>query len=176
MFCDDGLGVYAASYIEQNYHIPENMTVMDGGTFGFSLMTHFQEYDYILLISTTSAGEDSGAVSHFSVDEMLSLGSTRQSPNEVELVMMLEICSLLDEAMASVDIVSMKPDDILPVEANLTDKIKEEFPHLISKIIEVLGYHDIHLQKKDTSVKLESIINHFANPTMATHDHKNLQG
>ncbi len=176
MFNDDGLGVYASSYIERNYLLPDNMTVMDGGTFGFSLMTYFQEYDYLLLVSTTSVGESTGLVSHFSVDEMMAQGSTRQSPNEVELLMMLEICSFLDDAMAEVDIVSMKPDDILPVDANLTQVVKDAFPTLIDKIIEVLSYHDIQLKPKSSKVSLEEIIEDFANPTMATHDHRHLQG
>jgi len=174
MFNDDGLGVYASTYIEKNYKMPSSVSVFDGGTFGFSLMTYFQEYDYVLLVSTTAMGEHSGVVSHFSIEEMMAQGSTRQSPNEVELLMMLEICSFLDEDMAEVDIVSMKPDDILPVDANLTDVVKEAFPTLIDKIIEVLAYHDIHLVKKSQEVSLESIITDFANPTMATHDHRNL--
>ena len=174
MFNDDGIGVYASSYIEKNYTIPENVSLFDGGTFGFSLMPYFQEYDYVLLISTTSVGEHSGAVSHFSIEEMMAQGTTRQSPNEVELLMMLEICSFLDEDMAKVDIVSMKPDDILPVDANLTGVVKEKFPKLIDKILEVLASHDIVLEKNPQEVSLEEIINDFANPTMATHDHRNL--
>ncbi len=174
MFNDDGLGVYATSYIEKNFILPKNVDVMDGGTFGFSLMPYFQEYDYVLLVSTTSVGESSGAVSHFSVEEMMSLGNTRQSPNEVELLMMLEICSFLDDAMAEVDIVSMKPDDILPVDANLTEVVKDAFPSLVDKIIEVLAYHDIQVESKSSKVSLEEIIEDFANPTMATHDHRNL--
>ena len=174
MFNDDGLGVYASSYIERNYAIPANVSIFDGGTFGFSLMPYFQEYDYILLVSTTSVGEHSGTISHFSIEEMMTQGSTRQSPNEVELLMMLEICSFLDEDMAEVDIVSMKPDDILPVDANLTTVVKKSFVPFIDKIIEVLSSHDIQLHKNLKEVSLEEIINDFANPTMATHDHRNL--
>lgn len=176
MFNDDGLGVYASSYIEKNFILPENIDVMDGGTFGFSLMPYFQEYDYILLVSTTSVGESTGDVSHFTIEAMMSHGNTRQSPNEVELLMMLEICSFLDDAMAEVDIVSMKPDDILPVDANLTQVVKDAFPTLIDKIIEVLSYHDIQLKPKSSKVSLEEIIEDFANPTMQTHDYRHLQG
>ncbi len=174
MFNDDGLGVYATSYIEKNFILPQNVDVMDGGTFGFSLMPYFQEYDYVLLVSTTSVGDASGAVSHFSIEEMMAQGSTRQSPNEVELLMMLEICSFLDEEMAEVDIVSMKPDDIIPVDANLSDVVKEAFPSLITKIVDVLSSRGIHLSKKSEEVPLEEIIHFFANPTMTTHDHRNL--
>ncbi len=174
IFCDDGLGVYAVSYIERNYQPPSSLDIFDGGTFGFSLMPYFQEYDYVLLVSTTSVGKSSGCVSCFSLDEMMELGKERQTAHETELLMMLEICSFLDEDMAEVNIVSMKPDDILLVEANLTQVVKEAFPKLIEKIVQVLDDKDIKIRKKDKEVTLDTIIKEYANPTMDTHDYQNL--
>ncbi len=174
MFNDDGIGVYATSYIERNYESTSSLSIFDGGTFGFSLMPYFQEYDYVLLVSTTSVGKNSGSVSQFSLDEMMKLGHERQTAHETELLMMLEICSFLDEDMAEVDIVSMKPDDILPVDANLTQVVKDSFPKLIEKIVQVLNDKDIKLRKKDKEISLETIIKEYANPTMDTHDHRNL--
>jgi hydrogenase maturation protease len=171
MFNDDGLGVYATSYIEKNFILPSHVSVFDGGTFGFSLMPYFQEYDYILIVSTTSMGDRAGFVSHFTVQEMIDQGSVRQSPNEVELLMMLEICSFLDEDMAEVDIVSMKPDDILPVDANLTDTVKEAFPTLIEKIMMVLSKRGVAIEKNPKHTSLDAIVHAFANPTMPTHNH-----
>jgi len=31
MFCDDGLGIYAAEYIKQNFDIPPELEIVDGG-------------------------------------------------------------------------------------------------------------------------------------------------
>lgn len=165
MFCDDGLGIYAAEYIRQNYNIPENLFVVDGGGLGFTLMTYFSEYEKVFIVSTTSEGKNSGDVFRFSKDELISQGATRQSANEVEVVQMVEICSVLDEDMAEVEIIAMKPDDIVPVETNLTTKVKESFPKLIDKVLEALKESDIKLSKKESEVTLESILHTYANPT-----------
>jgi hypothetical protein len=74
--------------------------------------------------------------------------------------------------MAKVDIVSMKPEDILPVDANVTDTVKEAFPLLIEKSIAILKTHGVEVTKKATHTSLDTIIHTFANPTMPTHDHR----
>jgi hydrogenase maturation protease len=165
MFCDDGLGIYAAEYIKQNYKVPDNLYIVDGGGLGFTLMTFFQEYKKVFILSTTSVGKESGDVFSFSKDELISQGATRQSANEVEVVQMVEICSVLDEDMAKVQIIAMKPDDIIPVETNLTGKIKKRFPLLIEKTIKELEKSEIKLTKKESEVTLEEILYHYANPT-----------
>ena len=100
----------------------------------------------------------------FSKDELISQGATRQSANEVEVVQMLEICSVLDSDMAEVEIIAMKPDDIIPVETDLTDKVKESFPKLIDKVLEALKESNITLVKKDIEISLDNILHHYANP------------
>ena len=168
MFCDDGLGIYAAEYIKQNFIKPPNLEIVDGGGLGFTLMTYYQEYDKVFILSTTSEGK-SGEVFHFSKEELIDQGATRQSANEVEVVQMLEICSILDEDMAHVEIIAMHPEDIMPVEANLTDSVKESFPKLIDKTIQLLEAHQIKLEPRKDEKKLDDILREYANPTQKVH-------
>ena len=167
MFSDDGLGIYAAEYIKRNFEIPSNLTVIDGGGLGFTLMTFFQEYEKVFIISTTSEGKNGGDVFRFSKDELISQGATRQSANEVEVVQMIEICSVLDDDMADVEIIAMKPEDIIPVEATLTQVVQKNFPKLIDSCIKALGDSGIKLTKKEKQTPLIKIIEELANPTQS---------
>lgn len=169
MFSDDGLGIYVAKCLEKNFIRPPKVDIVDGGTLGFKLMTYFQEYDYICILSTTSEGEKPGEIFHFSVEELLSHGTCRQSANEVEVVQMLEICSILDDEMAKVDIVAMKPEDILPVEANLTQTVQHAVPDMIQKARSVLAKRGIELKPKSSQTPLSEIIHFYANPTQKIH-------
>jgi len=169
MFSDDGLGIYAAEYIRRNFNIPSNITVLDGGGLGFTLMTYFQEYEKVYILGTTSVEGNSGDVFLFSKDEIIGQGTTRQSANEVEVVMMLEICSVLDDAMSDVEIIAMKPHDIMPVEATLTPEIQKEFPKLIEKTIETLAKDGIILEEKESQTSLKDILFDYANPTQQIH-------
>jgi len=164
MFCDDGLGVYAAEFIRRNFIIPPKVDVYDGGTLGFGMMTLFQEYETIVILSTTSEGE-SGDLFHFTKEELLSQGSVRQSANEVEVAQMLEICSILeDDEMAQIEIVAMHPGDIIPVETNLTPVVRKAFMPMIDKTLEVLRLHRIDLRPRKNSISLDAIIADYAHP------------
>jgi len=169
MFMDDGLGIYAAEYIKQNYETPLNLCVLDGGGLGFTLMTYFQEYAKVIIISTTSVDGKSGDIFSFTKDELMSQGSTRSSANEVEAVMMLEICSILDDEMADVSIVSMKPHDIIPVKTDLTNEVQEKFPDFIELILDSLKTSGIKLEPKKELVSLQEILDNFSNPTQSIH-------
>ncbi len=164
MFCDDGLGIYAVEYIRQNYDIPDNLQVIDGGGLGFTLMTFFQEYERVFIVGTTSIDCESGDVFRFSKDELISQGATRDSANEVEVVQMIEICSILDTDMAKIEIVSMKPDDMVSVKTNLSDKVRENFLRLIDLVLKTLKNSKVVLTKKKREVTLDEILYSYSNP------------
>lgn len=163
MFHDEGLGTYLAKYIEANYRIPENLTVVDGGVLGFKLMTYYQEYDKVIIAGTTSIEGEPGTLFSYSGEEMMALGSTRQTANEVELTMMLEICSF-HESMGEVEMVTMIPKDIVDVCNGLTDTILKSMPKLVNGTLQALEKEGISLQQKEEKVSMEEIIEACANP------------
>jgi len=64
----------------------------------------------------------------------LGLGNYRKTAHEVEIVEMLEICSVLDEH-AAVTIMGIIPEDIEKVEIGLTTKIESRFEEYIAHVI-----------------------------------------
>jgi hydrogenase maturation protease len=163
MFHDEGLGTYLAKYLEANYEIPENLEIVDGGLLGFSLMTYYQEYDKIVIVSTNSKEGEPGTIFRYSGEEMMAMGSTRKTANEVELTMMLEICSF-HEAMGEVELVTMIPEDIIEVRNGLTDTIRERMPALLEETLSALAEEGIVLVPKVPPVSFSEVIHACANP------------
>jgi len=111
MFHDEGMGAYLVKYIEENYEIPENLTVVEGGTLGFTLMTYYQEYDKIIVVGTGSKDGAVGTIcSESAQDVMENEDNTRKTANEVEITMMIEICSFHEE-MGDVQLITMERID-----------------------------------------------------------------
>jgi hydrogenase maturation protease len=163
MFRDEGLGTYLAKYVESNYIIPENLTVVDGGLLGFTLMTYYQEYDKVIIAGTTSLKGEPGTVMTYGAEEMMAQGSTRQTANEVELTMMLEICSFHEE-MGEVEFVSMIPEDIVDVCSGLSETVLKSMPDLLQGTLKALRNEGIVLQERPESILMEKIIETCANP------------
>ncbi len=165
MFYDEGLGAYLVKYIEENYHLPENLSVIEGGTLGFTLMTYYQEYDKIIVVGTGSHKGETGTIFSESAQEAMEHGSTRQTANEVEITMMLEICSF-HEDMGEVQLITMVPEDIIDVRNGLSDTVLSHMPKLVDATLEELERSGVALKRKEADeVSFEVIVDAYANPT-----------
>ena len=141
LFKDEGVGIYASKFLEENYEFEGELEILDGGTLGFKLMTYFQDYDNVIILDTVSIEDKPGEIFRLPSDVLLGLGQYRKTAHEVEIVEMLEICSVLDKH-AEVTIIGIIPEDIISVKIGLTKTIEDKFMGLINQAIvdiEALG-------------------------------------
>ena len=168
MFHDEGLGAYLVKYIEENYEIPQNLTVVEGGTLGFTLMTYYQEYDKIIVVGTGSKEGPVGTITSENAEEVMANESaTRKTANEVEITMMIEICSF-HEDMGEVQLITMVPHDIIEVKNAMTPEALAHMPKLVETTLEALKNSGIILKRKEANeVTFECIIDAYANPKIS---------
>jgi hydrogenase maturation protease len=175
MFHDEGMGAYLVKYIEENYEIPDNLTVVEGGTLGFSLMTYYQEYDKIIVVGTGSKDGMVGTIASENAEQVIANeDATRKTANEVEITMMIEICSF-HEDMGEVQLITMVPHDIIEVKNAMTQEALSHMPKLVAATLDELKSSGIALRKKEKIVSFETIIEAYANPKISDfNDMKNL--
>jgi hydrogenase maturation protease len=163
IFEDEGVGVYASKYLKENYHFLDDVTLVDGGVLGFQLMTYYQDYDRVLILDTITMSDEAGAIYNLPGEELLGLGSYKQTAHEVEITEMLEICSLL-EKMAEVNIIGIVPHDIQSVNIGLSQILRGKFHDFINATLEELKRSGVRYEKKSDYVCLDAIISSYANP------------
>ena len=163
IFHDEGLGVYLVKYLETNYELPENLTLVDGGTMGFDIMNYFQMYEKIWIVTTDSMDEKPGTIFHYSAEEMVLKKQIRQTANEAELSFMLESCAFHDE-MGEVEIVGMIPENILDVKMGLSDTVISKMPELLDVVHRALEEEGVMLRSKESTRSFQEIIDSYANP------------
>jgi len=164
LFKDEGVGVYASKFLEKNFEFEDGVEIIDGGTLGFKLMNYYQEYKKVIIIDTVSIDDTPGSIYNLPSDVLMGLGSYRQTAHEVEVVEMLEICSLL-EKIAKVNVVGIVPEDIKSVDIDLSNTLKEAFDNLIVEVLNELKKENISY-KRVANISLEEIIKEYNNPTM----------
>lgn len=163
IYQDEGVGVFAIKYIEENYTFNKDLTIVDGGVLGFQLMTYYQEFDKVIILDTITMDDKVGSIYNLPSEELLGLGSYKQTAHEVEIVEMLEICSLL-EKMAEVNIIGIVPKDIETVGVGLTKEIKDNFYLFVDTAINELKKLNIIATKKAEEVSLETILLSYKEP------------
>ncbi len=154
---DDGIGVYAALYLEKNYTFEPPLQIIDGGTLGIRLIEYINEYDNIFLIDTISIDDKIGSVYVLPSDELLNLNRYRNTAHEVEVVDMLQTASLLDKK-ANVTIFGIVPSDIQTVKIGLNKELVNKFNLFINIIINKIQELNIKVTIKNTYL-LKDIIN-----------------
>ncbi len=166
LFHDEGLGAYLSRYIELNYALPENLLVLEGSTLGFGLMTYYQEYDKIIVVGAGSHEGIPGMIHRENAQDVVSKNPVKKTANEVEITMMIEICSF-HEDMGEVELITMVPEDIIEVKNGLTETILSKMPLLVESTLKVLEEEGIKLKKMKNHVSFEEIIEAYANPKVA---------
>ena len=171
MFQDEGLGAYLVKYIEENYQSHPDLTIVEGGTLGFTLMTYYQEYDKVIVVGTGSKEGPVGTIASENAQEvMANEDATRKTANEVEITMMIEICSF-HEDMGEVQLITMVPQDIIEVRNGLTDAVLNHMPKLVDATLEALEKSGITLKRSaDNQVSFETIIEAYANPKISDYN------
>ena len=164
MFNDEGVGIYAVRYLQENFIFPDSVDLVDGGVLGFKLMVYYQEYEHCIILDTITMADDTPAsIYNIPSEELLGLGSYKQTAHEVEIVEMLEICSLL-EKFADTRIIGIVPKDIECVTTNLSQELKDEFENFVNVALSELKKLGVEYQKRDKEVSLEDIIKMYREP------------
>ena len=165
-FRDEGIGLYAAKYLKENYIFEPELDIVDGGTLGFRLMLLLQEYDEVIIVNTASE-EDAcvGTISIKNGDEFLEGSLVKKTANEVEIAEMLKICSL-SEKMAKTTLISIVPEDIITVEVGLSDNLTASWSKFIDVIIQELERVGAKAVQRNTQISLAEVLDQFANPSI----------
>lgn len=165
-FKDEGIGLYAGKYLKENYDFNPPISIIDGGTLGFLLMTLLQEYEEVIIVNTGSEeGRSAGEIVIKNTDEFIDGTLVKKTANEVEIAEMLQICSLT-EKMAETTVISIIPEDIIAVEVGLTPVLKKAWPDYIETIVELLRSKGVSVTQREKFMGIEEILDIFANPSI----------
>lgn len=163
IYQDEGIGVYASRYIQENFTFSDDVTLVDGGVLGFQLMTYYQEYDKVIILDTITMKDEVGSIYNLPSEQLLGLGSYKQTAHEVEIIEMLEICSLL-ERMAEINIIGIVPEDIETVNIGLSDAMKNKFDAFINAALAEFDASGIQYKRNSHMLSLDDILQIYANP------------
>ncbi|MGD9948574.1 MAG: HyaD/HybD family hydrogenase maturation endopeptidase [Desulfobulbus sp.] len=129
---DEGFGIHCIQYLEENYRLPENVQVVDGGTGGILLAPFIEQYDLLYVIDVVDIEDAPGSVHCFSDADVRSGDiQTRMSPHQIGMLDILDICRIRGKVPRQVQFITVVPE-CLETGMELT-------PLLASRIMDVLG-------------------------------------
>jgi len=133
---DEGVGVHAARELLEA-GVPEGVTVLDGGTGGFHLLSLFQDYDPIILIDATMDGAPAGTVKllhpKFASDFPRTL-----SAHDIGLRDLLESAALLGP-LPRLYLITVSIEKIQSMTVDLSPSVMAAVPEVLRNLFEILA-------------------------------------
>ncbi len=133
---DEGVGVHAIRSLEHE-SLPSRVTLLDGGTGGFHLLSLFQEYDPIILIDATLDGKGAGSVSlthpKFASDFPKTL-----SAHDIGLRDLLESAQLIG-ALPELHLVTVSITEIRSMHMKLSEPVERSLSEVTTVVRSLVG-------------------------------------
>lgn len=139
LLSDEGVGIQVTEHLRE-YGLPENVTVLDGGTGGFHLLELFQTYEVIVIIDATLDNQEPGTIKvlepRFSSDFPRSLSS-----HDIGLKDLLDSAMILGNR-PKIYLVAITVKNIRDFGMKLTPEVEAAIPDVIEKIKEIVNLYN----------------------------------
>lgn len=146
---DEGFGVHFIEHLKQNYTIPENVSILDGGTAGIMLSPFIEDADILYVIDTVAIRKEPGSIQRFS-DNDVRTGNIqiRMSPHQVGLLDILALCKLRDRAPEKTEMITVVPKE-LDVGIGLSSTLEPKIAEVASLLVKDLARYGTHLHRRE---------------------------
>lgn len=147
---DEGFGVHAINYLQENYIFPDNVILRDGGTAGIYMSPFLEECDPVFVIDVVDIDAEPGSMHYYS-NEDVKAGkiSTRMSPHQLGLLEVLEICKLRDAAPEKVEFYCVVPK-VLETTTELSTVVAPRVKEIAEILIKRLQDDGVTVKKRDS--------------------------
>jgi len=112
LLADEGIGPHVVMRLAAEYELPENVTVVDGGTAGMNLLDQVAEADAVVIVDCARSDEGAGAVREIVGEGVPAFFQTRISPHQIGLSDLLAACTLMDVMPRSMALIAIAPYDM----------------------------------------------------------------
>lgn len=92
LYTDEGLGVRAVQFLEQNYVFAPHIQLMDGGTQGLQLMDCMMSCGKLIVVDAVLCEESAGTIYTLKGDALRKSLAFRDSLHQTDLVDTLVLC------------------------------------------------------------------------------------
>ncbi len=126
LLTDDGVGVFAAQkLLEETF--PDNVTVIEAGTFTQDVFYLFEGYSAVLILDIVHAKGEPGTMYMLSESDLVDNEKQRLSIHDIDLIDSLNMAELLHGQRPDIKVLGMEPYDYTTWNIGLSPQVQEKF-------------------------------------------------
>ncbi len=160
---DDGIGIYAASYLSHNYIFNPDVKIINGGVEGINLFNYFLEDNSILLLDSVKIDDEPSSIYAIPAQEIAGYGFNSGGAHEIGVLQCIDMLELQGLDVPETMLIGIVPEHVT-FKIDLSDRLKQRFDDYISVILQYLQKKGIKATTKEKKLSLEEIIGYANDP------------
>ena len=91
---DDGFGLAVLARLGERWQLPEDVELVDGGTWGMTLLPTIEDSDHVLFVDAINTGSAPGTVAVIEREQLPKYFMLKLSPHQIDIREVLAACEL----------------------------------------------------------------------------------
>lgn len=148
LMSDEGVGVHAVTALADQYAVPDEVEIIDGGTSGMDCLDRIAEAD-LLLIADCMRSKDKtpGTITRLADAEINAWFNTKISPHQVGLSDVLAACSFHGISPKRVVLLGVQPQSFDTC-MELTPPVAAVLPELLTRLVDEVATMGLSMPRK----------------------------
>ena len=133
---DEGIGIHAVKAL-QEMQLPDNVTIIDGGT-SPDILACTRGGDKLIIVDAARAGGEPGAIYRFQPDDLIAESGAALSVHELGVPQNLRLMLLSGNEPSEVVIIGIEPK-VIEWGIELSPELEKKIPEIISVVLKEIG-------------------------------------
>jgi len=160
---DDGLGVYAATYLNENYTFDANIQIINGGVEGIHLLNVLEENDHIVILDCLQLDDAPASIYAIPAQEISGYGLNNGGAHEIGILQCMDMMELQGKEVPEAIVIGIVPAEVT-FAFGLSDEIVAAFKGYVSVVLQYLAKQGIVSTEKENTTPLAEIIDRAKDP------------
>ena len=163
---DDGLGVYAASYLRENYTFSQDLEIINGGVEGIHLLNVLEENSHVVILDCLQLNDEPASIYAIPAAEISGYGLNNGGAHEIGIIQCMDMLEMQGKTLPQAIVIGIVPDEVT-FDFSLSPVLVDAFEGYISVVLQYLKKHGIEHNKNSNTTSLTEIINKGKDPSGA---------
>ena len=135
LLTDDGVGIHAIQQLQEEYEIPVEIQVVDGGTCGLDLLQYFDGVEHLIVVDAANLSQPPGSIQRMVGDQVPAFLAQKISPHEINLPELLFSAKLTGLYPKRVVVLGVQPQTI-DTGVDLSPAVEGQVNELVLRIMQ----------------------------------------
>jgi len=138
LLSDEGIGVRTVEKLLQDYVLPAEVEVIDGGTSAMEMLEDLGHADHLIIVDAVRSGKPPATIVRMAGADVPVFFRTKLSPHQVGLSDVLATLVLMGEQPGSTTVIGIEPQS-LELGMALTSAVAEQLPQVVQMVKDELN-------------------------------------